>query len=147
MASKGAGALTGLRLLTKSDILAAPDLASEEVEVPEWGGTVKVRALDVNSRQAFWEYSSVAVRDDGGKIKFETKPFAAYDAALATLSIVGEDGEPMFTLAELEQLGSKNPEVITRIAEVARRLSKMGTAAAEEAEADLGPTNGASPSD
>jgi hypothetical protein len=146
MANKGAGALTGLRLLTKSDILAAPDLASEEVEVPEWGGTVKVRALDVNSRQAYLEYGSQVIRNDDG-VRFEVRPFAPLDAAIATLAIVDEDNNPIFSLAEIEQLGGKNPEPIGRIADLARRLSGMGGTSTEDAKASLDPTNGASPSD
>ena len=144
--AKDAGALMGLRLLTKSDILAAPDLATETLEVPEWGGSVKVRALDVNSRQAYLEYGSLVVRNDDG-VRFEVKPFAALDAAIVALGIVDEKDEPLFTLAEVEALGSKNPVPITRIADVVRRLSRMGGEAQEEAQADLGPTNGASPSD
>lgn len=145
MATRGAGVLSGLRLLSKEDILSAPDLASEAVEVTEWGGTVMVRALDVNSRLAYLEYSSTVARDTDG-VRFDIKPFVAYDAALAALGIVGENGQPLFTLAEIEELGSKNPEPIARIAEVVRRLSKMGQHAVDEARTGLDPTNGASPS-
>jgi hypothetical protein len=146
MASTKAGALAGLRLLTKGDILAAPDLATEIVEVPEWGGSVRVRALDVNRRQAWLEYGTVVTRAESG-VCFEAKPFAAFDAAFAALAIVDENDEPLFSLAEVEELGSKNPAPIARIAAVARRLSKMGDEASDEAKAALDPTNGASPSD
>ncbi len=40
-------------LLTKDDILGADDLATEDVEVPEWGGCVRVRALTGTERDAF----------------------------------------------------------------------------------------------
>jgi hypothetical protein len=145
MASTKAGALAGLRLLTKGDILAAPDLATEIVEVPEWGGSVRVRALDVNRRQAWLEYGTVMTRNESG-VNFEPKPFAAYDAAFAALSIVDENDEPLFSLADIEELGTKNPAPISRIADVARRLSRMGGEAEDEAKASLDPTNGASPS-
>lgn len=34
-----------MRLLTAAEILAANDIVEEEVEVPEWGGAVRIRAF------------------------------------------------------------------------------------------------------
>lgn len=137
----------GLRLLTKADILKASDLASEMVPTPEWeeGTAVRVLALDVNRRQMYFEFTSTVTRDETG-LRFDTKPYVPYDAALAVLSIVDDKDQPYFTLDEIDVLGTKSPEVISRIADVARRLSKMRAEDREEAKAALNPTNGASPS-
>lgn len=141
-------AIAGLRLLTRADIVGAADLESEIVPTPEWteGTAVRVLALDVNRREAYFEFGSVVTRDDKG-IKIETQPFARRDAALAALTIVDEQDQPMFTLADIEELGTKNPVVIGRIADVARRLSKLRPEDTEAAKATGNPTNGASPSD
>ena len=139
--------LAGLRLLSKAEILHAADLAVETVPTPEWGegAAVRIRALDVNRRQAFLEFISVARRDETG-LTYEAKPFAAYDAAMAALAIVDEDDQPLFSLADIEELGTKNPEPIARIAEVARRLSKMRPEDTEVLAANLKARNGASAS-
>ena len=53
-------------LLTKEQMLAADDIKSERVEVPEWGGDVMVRGLTGTQRDA-WEASmSVRRRQDDG---------------------------------------------------------------------------------
>jgi hypothetical protein len=141
--------LAGLRMLTKADIVGAADLADEVVPVPEWGenAAVRVLALDVNRRQAYFEFQSTVTRN-GAQIRIETQPFSPRDAALAVLCIVDEQNQPMFTIGEVESLATKNPEVVGRIADVARRLSGLDVRAAEAQGADLkAATNGASPSD
>lgn len=139
--------LAGLRILGRADILGAADLAEETVPTPEWeeGSAVRIRALDVARRQAYAEFGTTVTRD-GSTIRFEAVPFALRDAALVALAVVDEQGEPQFTIADVEALGAKNPEPIARIAEVVRRLSKMTVADAEEVKAATDPTNGASPS-
>jgi len=39
--------------LNKEQILRADDLKTEEVDVPEWGGSVRVRVLTGTERDAF----------------------------------------------------------------------------------------------
>lgn len=40
-------------LLSKTDILCANDLQTEDVEVSEWGGAVRVRSFTGRERDAF----------------------------------------------------------------------------------------------
>ena len=42
-----------MTLLSKTAILAAQDLQTEDVEVPEWGGAVRVRSFTGRERDAF----------------------------------------------------------------------------------------------
>jgi len=42
-----------MSLLSKTAILAANDLKSEDIEVPEWGGAVRVRSFTGRERDAF----------------------------------------------------------------------------------------------
>lgn len=127
-AGNGASA-TGLRLLSKSDILAATDLQSEIVEVPEWGGAVRVQGMDVNRRLAFSEYL-FTVGADGS---VAGKPGRSVALAYAALCIVDESGAPMFTLADVDALGTKSPEALDRVAAVARRLSGHNTSEVDAA--------------
>ena len=51
-----------MTLLFKTAILAAQDLQTEDVEVPEWGGAVRVRSFTGRERDAF---QASMVRGDG----------------------------------------------------------------------------------
>jgi hypothetical protein len=137
-----------LQLITKEEIARATDLEDEIVPVPEWGEgkAVRVLALDVARRQAYFEFGSIVTRN-GTALKIEAEPFALRDAALAVLSIVDADGRPMYTMAEIDALAVRNAEVIERIATVARRLSKLRPEDQETAKAAADPTLAATPSD
>ena len=54
-----------MSLLSKEAILAAQDLPSEDVEVPEWGGTVRVRGLDGKGRDEYF-MSQAVIRGGAG---------------------------------------------------------------------------------
>jgi hypothetical protein len=133
---------TGPHLLSKAEIIAATDLPVETVDVPEWGGSVRVRGMDVNRRLAWTEYLW-AVSDDG---TVKGKPGRSIAAAYAVLCIVDEDGEPMFSLAEVDALGRKSPAALERVASVARRLSGLGSETAEVDATNLKAQTSASPS-
>ena len=51
-----------MTLLSKTAILAANDLKSEDIEVSEWGGAVRVRSFIGRERDAF---EASMVRGDG----------------------------------------------------------------------------------
>ncbi len=104
------------RLLSRQDILSAQDIVRETVEVPEWGGSVIVQAMDVRRRVVYSEFMFSA---DGER----KRPSLMGDPALVALCCVDEDGEPLFTLSEVEELASKSPIAVRRVAEVAVRLS------------------------
>lgn len=147
----GVGAsLAGLRLLSKDEILAAPDLERETVPTPEWGegSAVLVQALDVNRRLAYSEFVfEIVANPETGRRDLETRMFTPYNAALAALGIVDAAGEPVFTITEVEQLGTKNPAVIGRIADAVRRLSKMTAADVEVRGENLKEPSADSPTD
>ena len=71
-------------LLTKERILAVDDIVTEDVDVPEWGGTVRVRGLSGTERDAF-ESSMIERR---GK-KVETN-LTNLRAKLVAASVVDE---------------------------------------------------------
>lgn len=106
-------------LLSRDAILAAEDRPTEDVDVPEWGGTVRLRALSGAERDAF----ETSMLDQRGK------PTAArlqnFRARLLAASIVGEDGQRLFTDKDVATLGAKSGAVIDRLFERARRLSGM----------------------
>jgi len=114
-------------LLTREQILGAQDIASEIVQVPEWGGAVRVRAMTGKQRDTFEE--SLQVRDKGGKVRTSIVQFRA---KLVAWTVVDENGQRLFSVADVQALGEKSAAALTRVAEVASRLSSITADDAEE---------------
>lgn len=105
-------------LLTKEQIVAAPDIGFEDVAVPEWGGTVRVRGMTGTQRDAYEQSLFAGRSDEGGAI-------ANVRARLAAYSLVDEAGELLFTEAEVEALGKKSAAALDRVVEASRRVSAL----------------------
>lgn len=110
----------------RDKILAADDIQSEMVEVPEWDCTLEVRGMNGADRSRILELAAGA--DDGkisvGSMYVETVIAATYDP---------ETGERVFTDADRDVLMSKSAAAIDRIAQVGMRLSAMSSEAQDEA--------------
>jgi len=109
--------------LTREQILSAEDIKTEEVEVPEWGGTVLVKGMNGKERDAF-EMSFL----DGSRATTEN-----IRAKLVSLTIIDpETNKQLFTVADIDALGQKSAKALDRIFEIAQRLSKIGANDVEE---------------
>lgn len=117
-----------MSLLTRDAILKATDLPHEDVDVPEWGGTVRVRTLTGAERDQF-EASIVELR--GKKRKINT---ANIRAKLVALSVVDEQGNRLFSDADVALLGKKSAAALDRVFAVAQRLSGVTEDDVEELE-------------
>ena len=113
--------------LSRDAILKASALKTEAVPVPEWGGTVRVRELSGRERDE-WE-ASLTVRRGGQMVQ----DVANMRAKLVARSVVGEDGEPLFTQQDVAALGELSAAALERVFDAASRLSALGEKAAEEA--------------
>ena len=112
--------------LNRDDILAIKDIAIEEVKVPEWGGTVCVKGMSGLERDAF-EASIVQAKGKGTKVNMEN-----IRAKLAAQTICDEQGERLFTDADIKELGKKSANALQRVFVVAQRLSGIGEADVNE---------------
>jgi len=126
--------------LSRDDILKAEDLSTEEVDVPEWGGTVLVRGMSGRERDEF--EVSMTVRHG----KQMVQDFANTRAKIVARCVVDEDGQRLFTDADVAVLGEKSGAAIDRIFGVASRLSGLGAEDVEELAENFGGTNGDSSS-
>lgn len=114
--------------LTKDQILEANDLQSVAVEVPEWGGTVYVRSMTGADRDAF-ESSMVTVHPDGSR----TPDLRNLRSKLVALTLVDEEGNRLFEVADIARLALKSSAALERVFEAAQRLNGLGTKAEAEA--------------
>lgn len=115
--------------LSKDDILKADDLPTEDINVPEWGGTVRVRGLTATERDRF-EFRLAAAKDKPDEVDVR--------AQIVGRCLVDEDGSRLFTDKELPKLGVKNAAAMDRLFDVVRRLSGMGDDAVKKAAEDFG---------
>ena len=118
--------------LDKTAILAAQDIKTEDVPVPEWGGSVRVCTLSAGDLLGFWD----ACRDEAGALRRDR-----VQPELLLRAIVGADGTPLFTGADVCDLMAKSAAAVGRLFEAAQRLNGLGGEAEEAAK-----NSGAAPS-
>lgn len=102
-------------LLTKEQILSADDLPYEDVEVPEWGGTVRVISMMDNEREQF-------------ELKFGGKKgegMAGVKRWLCAMTIADENRVPIFTAADVDALGKKSGAALNRVFDASARLNGL----------------------
>src|SRR5258708_17507021 len=117
--------------LSKDDILKAEDRTPVEVECPEWGGSVLVRGMTGKERDQFEvsrvEESSQAVQVQRGRAggRPSGPNLVNMRAKIVARCVVDDDGQRMFSDADVVALGEKSGAAIDRIFTVASRLSGM----------------------
>ena len=109
-----------IHLLSRQDILIAKDLKHEDIEVPEWGGLVRVRGLKGVERDEF--ESSIVVTNPDGTTRVESK---AMRARLVSLTAIDDRGVRLFTAEDVVTLGQKSAAALERVFDVAMRLAGM----------------------
>lgn len=107
-------------VLGRDAILAAGDLESEVVPVPEWGGGVVVRTMTGLDRDR-WEARLRAHRTEGGTVTLDHAR-----AELVVATVVGADGQPLFGYDDVEALSAKSAKALDRVVAVAQRINGLG---------------------
>lgn len=110
-----------MTILTKEAILGAADLKTEAVEVPEWGGTVRISVMSGLARDQFLAQQN------------EKAAFSEFQSRLLVSTIVDDANQPIFTADDIDALRGKNQAVLSRLSEVAMRLNGMEPKAVENA--------------
>lgn len=108
-------------ILNRDSILKADDLPREEVQVPEWGGSVLVRTMSGSERDRF----------EANHLK---NPDRDVRARLAVATVCDEAGKPLFSEADVATLGTKSAAALDRILPVAMKLNGIGKRDIEELE-------------
>lgn len=130
------------RVLGRDDILAAPDIHPQKVEMPEWGGCVFVRGLTARERDAF--ESSIVSVDKNGERKVDARNVRA---RLVALGVCDESGQPIFTANDVAELGKKSALALERLFDTIRHLSGMTDADLAELEGNSDGQSGGSLTD
>jgi hypothetical protein len=119
-------------LLSREQILGATDRKTEDVAVPEWGGSVRVRALSGAERDSY-EASIVSLQGDGTKV-ISLKNLRG---RLVSLSCIDDEGGRLFSDEDAIALGDKSAAALERVFDVARKMSGLTEDDVEELAADF----------
>jgi hypothetical protein len=112
--------------LTREQILSADDLPTQDVDVPEWGGSVTVRSMTGAERDAFEAGLMVEEGED------EKNRLNNLRARLCSLCIVDDDGVPLFSPEDVEALGKKSAAALDRVFTKAQTLNGLGAKDVED---------------
>lgn len=106
-----------------------PVLPREEVDVPEWGGSVWVRTLSAFER-------------DELERAWEATKRRNFRARLVVATVCDEHGKDIFELGDIEALGRHASTTLGRVFEVAVRLNKFTRDEVEDLEKNSASTPG-----
>lgn len=102
----------------KDLILNADDLRSELMEIPEWGCTVMIRAMDGETRGRFAMSAQTAEGDR------DDVAFVQSSARLVAMTVCDpETGTLIFTNDDVPMLSRKSAAILDRISKVAFAIS------------------------
>ena len=102
--------------LTRDQILTADDLTTLDVSVPEWGGTVRVRAMTATALE---EYQRLQLaQEENGELRHIRESLVAF-------CIVDETGARVFSPDDVAALGAKSGAALSRVWEVCAKLNAV----------------------
>jgi len=117
-----------MALLTKEQILNADDITFEEIDVPEWSGTVRLKVMSGSERDS---YEAAIYEIKGKDVRLNRDDMRA---KLLARTLIDENGNRLFPDAEIRMLGKKSSKALDRLYEVAQRINGLSREAVEDAE-------------
>jgi hypothetical protein len=113
-------------MLTREEILSAPDIGTETVDVPEWGGQIHIRTL-TGAEYDRWQESILIRRGDRSQVKIQ-----GARVQLIALCIVDDNGKRIFTDKDIPLLNKKSSAGIARVYDAVCKQSRIGEGEVEE---------------
>ena len=117
----------------RDQILAAEDIPSEKVTVPEWGVTVDVRGMTGAERTRIMDKAT----QNAGDVNLQ---FVYPEIVIAT-AFDPESGEQVFKPSDRDALLAKSATALDRIAAVGMRLSGFTAESADDMGKDFSATD------
>lgn len=111
-----------MSLVSREMFLAPYVPPTEHVPCPEFGAdaAVAVQGMTVRERSAFEQ--QFMSKKTGERVDTRV---AEFRERLLVACCRSESGQPLFTLADIRQLGQSNPKIVERLVAKARELSGM----------------------
>lgn len=115
-----------MALLSKQSILDAVDIQYNTVAVPEWGGEVRIRSLTAADRDSYEQWL-MSLPDESGP----SQRMVGMRARMASLSVVDEAGERVFSESDIEALNKKSAAALGRVFDAITALNAINAAEVE----------------
>jgi hypothetical protein len=125
-----------MAFLSAAQILGADDRSYEDVDVPEWGGTVRVVGMSGSDRNAY-QASLVVIGSNGNVQRLNMTDQLA---KLLARCLHDDEFNRLFSDKEIKALGAKNGAVLERLSGIAQRLSGLRKEDVEAAAGKSAPT-------
>jgi hypothetical protein len=106
--------------LTREQILSNKSFRSKTIEIPEWGGEVRLKAMSGADREAM---ESVVYEDVGGKLQI--KKGVSYMAEMLLRTWCDDDGNLLFKPDEINLIQEKDSVILARIFKVAAEVNGL----------------------
>jgi hypothetical protein len=106
--------------LTREQILSNKSFRSKTIEIPEWGGEVRLKAMSGADREAM---ESVVSEDVGGKLQI--KKGVSYMAEMLLRTWCDDDGNLLFKPDEINLIQEKDSVILARIFKVAAEVNGL----------------------
>jgi len=121
--------------LSRDDILNAQDFRTDEVDVPEWGGTVLVRELSALEmlKVRFRVYEG---EDAEGRLRTNRAKYAENIPAMISWCVVDERGVSILSIDDVNRLSAKSVRPADRIIAKIMKLSRLAEAENEGEDED-----------
>ena len=110
-------------ILNGTQILEAADRRHHDIEVPEWGGNVRVLVLSGRERERFERES---LGEDG-------KASPGFRQLLLVRTLVNEAGDRLFAEGDMDLLAEKSGAVLSRLFDIAMDVNGFSKKAEETA--------------
>lgn len=101
-------------MLNRESILKATDLKTIDIDVPEWGGSIRIRTMTGAARQEY--YRVTAGKDGTPKNVME---------ALIVACAVDDAGVPIFSVGDIAELSKKSAIALNKVFEAAAELNGL----------------------
>lgn len=126
-----------MALLSRDAILAADDRDYDEVDCPEWGGSVRIRSITGAERDAY-EQSLIQQRGSNRQVNMRNAR-----AKLIVLCAVDEAGNKLFAGEDdVRALGRKNAKPLDRVWDACRKIAGLSEDDVDKLTEDFDGTQG-----
>jgi hypothetical protein len=105
--------------LSRDTILSVEDYKTDEVEVPEWGGTVRIRELNA----AEVEHMGFGVAGPDGKM--DLRRAEGLTSKVVAWGVIDEGGNQVFAEGDIKALGQKSHRAINLVAGEIMKLTGL----------------------
>ena len=127
-----------MALLNRNQILEAKDIQTKDIEVKEWGGTIRIKQLSakeyndifmnmINIRKMAAKQLSKKNADENLEETINELAIKNQKILIIIKSVVDENMNPLFTEADMELLYQKNTNVINKIIAEIEEFNSVST--------------------